>query len=132
MNMNKITVARVSGYDAAITQAAHADVHVIGAEGELDESAVTALGDEIVGLACARKQNIVLDLSGVFHLDYRAVRLIAARAAFLRQAGGDLKLCGLSPYLMAIVRASGLYDSFELYPDAEEAAAAFALDAQRE
>src|SRR5690606_39628883 len=49
--MNKITVARVSGYDAAITRASNADVHVIGAEGELDEHAVTALGDEIVGLA---------------------------------------------------------------------------------
>src|SRR5690606_36487177 len=119
----------VSGYDAAITRASNADVHVIGAEGELDEHAVTALGDEIVGLACAGKQNIVLDLSGVFHLDYRAVRLLAARAAFLRQGGGDLKLCGLSPYLQAIVRASGLYDSFEIHDDAESAASAFALDA---
>ena len=127
--MNKITVARVSGYDAAIYGAANADVHVIGAEGELDEAAVTALGDEIVGLACAGKQNLVLDLSGVFHLDYRAVRLLAARAAFLRQGGGDLKLCGLSPYLTAIVRASGLYDSFDFHPDAEAAAAAFAHEA---
>lgn len=126
--MNKITVARVSGYDAAISRAANADVHVIGAEGELDEGAVTALGDEIVGLACAGKHNLVLDLSGVFHLDYRAVRLLAARAAFLRQGGGDLKLCGLSPYLLAIVRASGLYDRFELHPDAEAAASAFAHD----
>lgn len=126
--MNKITLARVSGYDAAISQAAHADVHVIAAEGELDEEAVTAVGDEIVGLACAGKQNMVLDLSGAFHVDYRAVRLLAARAAFLRKTGGDLKLCGLSPYLAAIVRASGLYDTFEIYDDAEAAAAAFAKD----
>jgi anti-anti-sigma factor len=126
--MNKITLARVSGYDAAISQAAHADVHVIAAEGELDEEAVTALGDEIVGLACAGKQNMVLELSGVFHVDYRAVRLLAARAAFLRKTGGDLKLCGLSPYLAAIVRASGLYETFEIHEDAESAAAAFAED----
>lgn len=126
--MNKITLARVSGYDAAVSRAAHADVHVISAEGELDERTVTSLGDEIVGLACAGKQNLVLDLSAAFHLDYRAVRLLAARAAFLRRTGGDLKLCGLSTYLAAILRASGLYDTFEIHEDAETAAAAFALD----
>jgi len=60
------------------------------------------------------------------------VRLLAARAAFLRQCSGDLKLCGLSPYLQAIVRASGLYDRFDLHPDAESAAAAFAFEAALE
>lgn len=126
--MNKITYARVAGYDAAISAAAHADVHVIAAEGELGEAEVTALGDEIVGLACAGKQNLVLDLGAVYHVDYRVVRLLAARVGFLRRAGGDLKLCGLSSYLLAIFRASGLYGEFDFHEDAARAASSFAVN----
>ena len=124
----QITWARVSGYDAAIAAAAEADVHVIAPEGELGEREMTGLFDEIVGLSCAGKINLVLDLSGAHHVDYRQVRPLASRAGFLRQTGGDLKLCGLSPYLPAIFRAVGAWSDFEIYPAPEEAAAAFAAD----
>ena len=80
----QITFARVTGYDAAIAAAANADVHVIAAEGELGETEVTALADEMVRLACASKCAIVLDLSAVHHFDYRQVRSLAARARLLR------------------------------------------------
>lgn len=125
MSTTKITFARVTGYDAAIAAAADADVHVIAAEGELGEKELTELGDEAVRLACADKRNVVLDLSRVFHVDYRAVRPLAARARFLRSAGGDLKLCGLSGYLQAILRASDLWNEFDIHEDAETASAAF-------
>lgn len=127
--LSKITYARVADYDSAIAAAAHADVHVISAEGELGEEEVTSIGDEIVGLGCAGKHNIVLDLSAVYHLDYRAVRLLAARASFLRRSGGDLRLCGLSAYLLTIIRASGLYDQFQIHEDAAAAASSFAESA---
>ncbi len=125
----QITFARVPGYDAAIAAAAEADVHVIAAEGELGEAEVTALADEMVRLACASRCNLVLDLSAVHHFDYRQVRSLAARARLLRSAGGDLKLCGLSGYLQAIFRASGLYAEFQLFEDAEAASASFAAEA---
>jgi anti-anti-sigma regulatory factor len=58
-------------------------------------------------------------------LDYRGVRPLASRADLFRQAGGDIKLCGLSPYLRAIFRAAGARDAFEEFPSAEEAHVAF-------
>jgi anti-anti-sigma regulatory factor len=124
----QITWARVSGYDAALAAAAEAHVHVIAPEGELGEREMTRLFDEIVGLSCAGKVNLVLDLSGTNHVDYRQVRPLASRAAFLRQTNGDLKLCGLSPYLHAIFRAAGAWSQFEIFETAEEASAAFAAD----
>ena len=127
--MNKITFARVSGYEAAVAAAAPADVHVIAAEGELMEAEITDLADETVRLSVAGKQNVVLDLSRVHHVDYRGVRQLAARARFLRGAGGDLKICGLSLYLASIFRASGLITDFDIHDTVESASAAFAYAA---
>jgi anti-sigma B factor antagonist len=124
----QFTWARVAGYDAALTGAAEADVHVMAPEGELGEREMTRLFDEIVGLSCAGKVNLVLDLSATHHVDYRQVRPLVARATFLRQTGGDLKLCGLTPYLAAIFRAAGAWNDFEVYSTPEEASAAFVAD----
>jgi anti-sigma B factor antagonist len=124
----QITYARISGYDAAIAASAHADVHVIAAEGELGEREIVDLGDEMVRLACTSRCNLVLDLSAAHHVDYRQVRALAARARLLRSAGGDLKLCGLSGYLQAIFRASGLFADFSIHEDAADATRAFAIE----
>lgn len=127
--MNKITFARVAGYEAAVAASVQADVHVISAEGELLEREITDLADETVRLSCVGKQNLVLDLSRVHHVDYRGIRQLAARARFLRSSGGDLKLCGLSMYLASILRASGLYGDFDIHETVESASAAFAYAA---
>lgn len=127
--MNKITYAKVSGYEAAVVGASQADVHVMAPEGLLEEAEITRLCDEVVRLACVGKNNVVLDLSAVHHVDYRGVRQLAARARFLRSSGGDLKVCGLSVYLATIFRASGLYGEFDVHETAESASAAFAYAA---
>ena len=127
--MNKITWARVSGYEAAIAGAGQADVHVIAAEGELLEQQITELADETVRLSAAGRHNVVLDLSRVHHVDYRGVRQLAARARFLQAAGGDLKVCGLSLYLASIFRASGLFAELDIHDTVQSASAAFAYAA---
>lgn len=127
--MNKITYARVSGYEAAIAAASHADVHVIAAEGELLEPQITELADETVRLSAAGRHNVVLDLSRVHHVDYRCIRQLAARARFLRAAGGDLKICGLSVYLASIFRAAGFYGELDIHDTVQSASAAFAYAA---
>ncbi len=67
----------------------------------------------------------VLDFTDVSHLDYRTVRPLVERAERARQLGGDLKLAGLSPYLMAIFRVAGAHTSFECFKDPIEAGASF-------
>jgi anti-sigma B factor antagonist len=124
----QITWARVAGYDAALAGAAEADVHVMAPEGELGEREMTHLCDEIVGLSCAGKVNLVLDLSATHHVDYRQVRPLVSRVKFLRASGGDLKLCGLTPYLAAIFRAAGAWNDFDIHNTPEQASAAFAAD----
>jgi hypothetical protein len=47
------------------------------------------------------------------------------RAVRFRDAGGDIKVCGASPYLAAIFRASGASYGFEFYATPHQAEEAF-------
>ncbi|AKU91872.1 STAS domain-containing protein [Vulgatibacter incomptus] len=127
--MNKITYAKISGYDAAIAAAVTADVHVIARSGILDETDLTSLCDELVSLVCSGRSNLVLDLSGVSHVPYGGFRSLASCARFSQQSGGGLKLSGLSIYLFNLVRAEGLYNAFEYFEDERTAVADFAAEA---
>jgi anti-sigma B factor antagonist len=104
-------------------------VITLSAEGELAEQSLVQLGEELYRLAHRGNFCVVLDLTEVSHLDYRGVRPLISRAELFRQSGGDIKLCGLSPYLTAIFRAAGARDAFHYFSNAEEARVAFARSA---
>jgi anti-sigma B factor antagonist len=94
-------------------------------EGELLDEELSRVGQELFRLASRGFRYVVLDLTDVSHLDYRGVRPFVARAELFRQAGGDVKVSGASPYLQAIFRAAGAYQAFEFHPDMHKAREAF-------
>jgi anti-sigma B factor antagonist len=102
-------------------------VETLMLEGELLEKDLAGVCEELVRRMQRGLRNMVLDFSEVSHLDYRGVRPLVVRAEAFRKAGGDIKLSGLSPYLLAIFRAAGAHDAFEYYPHMNDARAAFAL-----
>jgi anti-anti-sigma factor len=96
-------------------------------EGELGVRELAEVGDELFRLVQRGVHQVVLDLADVPHLDYRGVKPLLPRVEALRRAGGDVKLAGVSPYLQAVLRASGAHGVFELYPHCNDARAAFAV-----
>lgn len=96
----------------------------LGLRGELDQAALAELGDRLIRLYDASCVWVLLDFTAVTHLDYRGVKALVARAEAFRRAGGDLKVCGLSPYLQAVLRAGGAHGAFEVFRDATDARAA--------
>jgi anti-sigma B factor antagonist len=96
----------------------------LGLRGELDQAALAELGDRLIRLLDQSCVWVLLDFEAVEHLDYRGVPALVARAEAFRRAGGDLKVCGLSPYLQAVLRAGGAHGAFEVFRDATEARAA--------
>src|SRR4051794_32821668 len=94
-------------------------------EGELNQADLMQVGQELFRIAHRGQRQVVLDLTDVAHLDYRGVKPLAARADLFRQAGGDIKICGASPYIAAIFRASGAGQTFEFYATLQDARAAF-------
>lgn len=100
-------------------------------EDELDREALEQVGQELMRRLYAGTRRVVLDFSRVPHLDYRGVRSLCARVARLREAGGDVKLSGLSPYLATLLLAGGAYGVFELHATPEEAEGAFLPETPR-
>lgn len=96
-------------------------------EGEIGEKELVELGDQLFRYASQGAFGVVLDLSEVTHFDYRGVKPLLARAELFRKAGGDIKLCGLSPYLLAIFRSTGVHDRFDYFGSAAEAREVFEL-----
>ena len=102
------------------------NVATLRCEGELGTMELAHLGEELFRLAHRGCHRVVVDLSGVDHVDYRGLRALAARARLLKAADGGLKLAGLTPYLAAIFRAAGVEEEFAMYRSPEEARLAFA------
>jgi anti-sigma B factor antagonist len=103
----------------------------LGLRGELDQEALADLGDRLIRLFDASCVWVLLDFSAVEHLDYRGVPALVARADAFRRAGGDLKVCGLSAYLQAVLRAGGAHGAFEIFRDPSEARAAMTSPFER-
>jgi anti-sigma B factor antagonist len=103
----------------------------VGLRGELDQQALAELGDRLLRLLDQSCVWVLLDFSAVEHLDYRGVPQLVARAEAFRRAGGDLKVCGLSRYLQAVLRAGGAHGAFEVFHDASDARAAMTSPFER-
>jgi anti-sigma B factor antagonist len=103
----------------------------LGLRGELDQAALAELGDRLIRLLDQSCVWVLLDFTAVEHLDYRGVDALAARAESFRRAGGDLKVCGLSPYLQAVLRAGGANGAFEVFRDPKDARAAMTSPFER-
>jgi anti-sigma B factor antagonist len=123
------TTSTVTDKTATQTFSPRRRVITLSAEGELGEAQLVQIGEELFRLAHRGHYCVVLDLSEVHHLDYRGVRPLLSRAVLFRQAGGDIKLCGLSAYLKAIFRAAGARDEFEYFESAEQARMSFVRSA---
>lgn len=95
-------------------------------EGELSLNELRRVGEELFRMGAKGHRNVVLDLSQVSHLDYRGLQPLAARAELFRAAGGDVRVAGLSGYLMHIFRAAGAHEAFQFFAEPDNARASFA------
>jgi anti-sigma B factor antagonist len=94
-------------------------------EGEIGRDEHQGISALLLRLAEAEVHQVVLDLSGVSHFDYRGVRPLMRRADAFRELGGDVRLCGLSPYLFAIFQSAGAAEAFDYHATAQDAEASF-------
>lgn len=94
-------------------------VSVVGLQGELSRRNVHVLEEVLKSLSKCDHRNVVLNLEGLKHLDYKLVQFIAERIIEFQCDGGDLKMAAANGYIMQILRAMGLDE--ELYVSVEEA-----------
>ena len=75
----------------------------------------------------ARK--LVLDLEGVQFIDSRACGAILSCLKKLSEVGGELKICGATPFVRSVFELIRLHRICEIFATRDEAVAAFAKPA---
>ncbi len=102
------------------------DVSIVGVNGELSSHNIHVLENVFMSLAQCEQNNVVLNFSGLTHLDYKLVRKIVDQIIAFKCDGGDLKMAAVSDYIRYIFQAMGWNEN--LYTSVEEALISFAGD----
>ena len=91
----------------------------IGRECEQLESALDKLVRE------EQEKKIILDLSGVTHIDSTGVGILVMSAAHLKQAGGELRLAGVNQHVQHLLKVTSVDKLVRWDPTVSEAAVSF-------
>jgi len=87
---------------------------VLALRGDLSEEECRKLDERIASFLRMGRKQVVLDLTCVWHADYRTIPVLAARAREAKQLGGKITLVGVSKYLREILTFSGEEEAFDL------------------
>ena len=78
------------------------DIVEVVADGDLDMASAAQL--KLIDLLNAGKTKIVLDLQGVDYIDSAGLGEVVRAMKRAREAGGDLRLCGLRENVLKIIQ----------------------------
>ena len=99
------------------------DVWVVDIDGELGTQNVRQFDKMLDSIVTRQYSRVVLDFSGLAHLDYKLVPHLVDRVVELQCSGGDLKVASVNQYILNILHAMGFEE--ELYPSVEDAVLSF-------
>jgi len=110
----------------APVQIAHQEIQpglaVVTLTGKVMLGAGTAAIDELIASLIAKgDRKIVLDLSGVTHIDSTGIGTFIASLGKIMQAGGALAMAGASGVVREGFRITRLDSVFKFFPDVESA-----------
>ena len=101
------------------------DVAVVRCQGRIVAGAeADALRRELENLTRVRKK-VVLQLADVGFIDSAGLGALVRLFGVLQNAGGGLKLCQLSPFVLQVLQATNLLGVFHTYSSENEAVEAF-------
>jgi anti-sigma B factor antagonist len=85
----------------------------------------TVLNDTLHKLIEKKKKSIVVDLAGVQSMNSSGLSMLINGLTTMRNAGGELKICGASKKIESLLVITKLTTVFELYPTVKKATASF-------
>lgn len=96
----------------------------------LSEDEVLRMTDEVIGLIDGGCRKLVFSLGpGALECLYSVfLAKLVMFQRLLRERGGAMKLCDLTPEVRGVFEACGLQELFDFAPDGESAVAAFAKE----
>lgn len=101
----------------------HGEIDILRLSGAMDAYSFPRLDAALTTLRTSRRNNIVLDCSGLVFINSAALGALIGHARRTRENGGDLKLAALTPKIAGIVEMLGfdrILQTFESAAKAEE------------
>jgi len=102
------------------------DVYVLSLKGKLmGGPETTAVHDKVKELIEEDKKKVVLDLSKVKWMNSSGLGVIMGCFTSLKNAGGELKICGATEKVKSLFMITKLVTLFESYKNVKEAVESF-------
>ncbi|MEU4834435.1 STAS domain-containing protein [Streptosporangium sp. NPDC023615] len=95
----------------------HTGCAVITVHGDIDRNSSVLLRAAIERLVSDRHTRIVIDAEDISFCDSTGLRVLLSGARVTSEAGGWLRLAGISAVLERLLRVTGLYDWFPVDED---------------
>ena len=99
------------------------DIVEVAPKGDLDMASVGQM--KLQDYLDAGRVKLVLDLEGIDYIDSAGLGEIVRAMKRAREAGGDLRLCGVQGQVGKIIEITGLHKAIAVYPTREEAVASW-------
>lgn len=103
----------------------HNGVSVVALRGRFDAPAAPEAESAFKDVLNQGAKQVLLDLSGVEYISSGGLRVIIMLTKALEKSNGDLKLCGLSPFVSEVFKITNLSKRYEICVTREEGLAAF-------
>jgi anti-anti-sigma factor len=100
-------------------------INVIAPQLPLVEDNTAVVKKTIQGHFENNEAKILIDFSGVSHIDSRGLELLLDSFEEAKKKGGDIKLCNVNQLCTDILLATRMSSYFEMYKTAEEAAQSY-------
>ncbi|HNW94197.1 MAG TPA: STAS domain-containing protein [bacterium] len=103
----------------------HGGIVVLRLRGRIDAFVYSLFRDRLIEAINEGQQKVVLDLRDTENINTTCVGLIVSKMKQCRDAGGDIKLVGLSGYVQRILQPIGVLKVFAVYESDDQAVDAF-------
>lgn len=101
-------------------------VTVFQVEGAMVRSALSGLADSLRVRSSTGQPRLLLDLTAVSTMDSATLEMLSELQENCRKRGGVLKLTGLNPLCLEIMKVTGLHRRFEIFDNQLTALGSFA------
>lgn len=99
------------------------DVTVFAPRGRIDTQTAKSLETAVLGAIAAGRRHLVFDFGAVDYISSAGLRVILLGGKRLKEAGGTMALCGLSPTIKDVFEISGFLRLFKVTAGRTEAIA---------
>jgi anti-sigma B factor antagonist len=100
------------------------DIVVVVLKGRLTFGQDSRNLEAMLGAAATEgAKRVVLDLNGLTYMDSSGLGTIVKSMTVIKQAGGNLRLAGATPFILSVFKMAYVDSVLALYPDLQSACA---------